>query len=176
MLKSRIELVSGDITKMEVDAIVNAANTGLMGGGGVDAAIHRAAGFKLHEECVAIIKMQGICPTGESVITSGGNMQARYVIHTVGPVWHGGSRNEKDLLIQAYKSSLKIALKNKVKSIAYPNISTGIYGFPKVEAAEIAIGVAKNFLNENDLPEKIIFVCFEKDNYDIYYEKLKEWL
>src|SRR5687768_7637070 len=145
-----IKLIKGDITKMKVDAIVNAANSSLLGGGGVDGAIHRAGGPAILEECKKIRDRQGGCITGEAVITTAGNLPAKYVIHTVGPVWNGGKANEKELLARAYRSSLKIAVEKKLRSIAFPNISTGIYGFPKKAAAEIAINEVKNSLL-NDL-------------------------
>jgi O-acetyl-ADP-ribose deacetylase (regulator of RNase III) len=171
MKTNRIELFQCDITILDVDAIVNAANSSLMGGGGVDGAIHYAAGPRLHEECMEIIKKTGRCPTGGSVITSGGNLPAKYVIHTVGPVWYGGKKNEPVLLGNSYKNSLKIAKEHNLKSIAFPNISTGVYGYPKIEAAEVAITTVKNFLEQNKTPEKVIFVCFDYESYSIY-EKL----
>ncbi|HHY92128.1 MAG TPA: O-acetyl-ADP-ribose deacetylase [Firmicutes bacterium] len=139
-------LVQGDITKQETDAIVNAANSSLLGGGGVDGAIHRAAGPKLHEECLAIRARQGGCPTGRAVITSGGNLPARYVVHTVGPVWHGGGAGEAELLYQAYTNSLRLAAANGLKSIAFPSISTGAYRFPIAQAARIALRAVRAFL------------------------------
>jgi len=141
----RIKLVTGDITKLEVDAIVNAANTWLMGGGGVDGAIHRAGGPAILEECREIVARQGRCDTGEAVITSGGKLPAKYVIHTVGPVWQGGKNNESQLLENAYLHSLKLALKNGVETIAFPNISTGIYGFPKKRPLKLLSGPYQNF-------------------------------
>src|SRR4051812_35954159 len=139
-----IHFVKGDITKMEVDAIVNAANSSLLGGGGVDGAIHRAGGPKILEECQAIRNKQGGCKTGEAVITSGGNLPAKFVIHTVGPVWNGGSHHEDDMLTSAYLNSLKLGVENQIRSVAFPNISTGIYGFPKGRAAEIAVKSVKS--------------------------------
>ncbi|MFC2125806.1 O-acetyl-ADP-ribose deacetylase, partial [Bacteroidota bacterium] len=158
----KIELIKGDITELEVDAIVNAANSRLAGGGGVDGAIHRAGGPSIMAECDAIRGKNGGCLTGQAVITSGGNLAAKFVIHTVGPVWKGGQQNEKELLSSAYKSSMKKAFEAGVKSVAFPNISTGIYGYPKYEAADIAIETVKNFLNKNAIPEHIIFVCFDE--------------
>ena len=166
---STIELVMGDLTQMDVDAIVNAANETLLGGGGVDGAIHRAAGPQLLEECRAI----GGCPTGEARITKGYNLKARYVIHTVGPVWRGGQHGETQLLRSAYLSSLKLAQQYGLKSIAFPNISTGVYHFPKQSAAQIAIRAVREFTAQNLLPERIVFVCFDEENYSIYNRLLK---
>ncbi len=170
-----IELVSGDITKLQVDAIVNAANSTLLGGGGVDGVIHRAAGHKLLEECKEIRRTQypeGL-PTGEAVITKGYNLPAKFVIHTVGPIWRGGNNNEPELLKNAYLNSLKLANDKKLKTIAFPNISTGIYGFPKRLAAEIAIKTVKDFLKtENKSLEKVYFVVFDEENKKIYEELL----
>ena len=172
----RIELLYGDITKLHVDTIVNAANSSLMGGGGVDGAIHQAAGYVLYQECRKIIEKKGSCPTGEAVLTSGGNLFAKYVIHAVGPIWKGGNLNERELLAGAYKNSLILALKNDIKTIAFPNISTGIYGFPKKEAADIAINTVCNFLADNLLIQKIFFCCYDDENFEIYKRLLKEKL
>lgn len=166
---SRITLLQGDITKLEVDAIVNAANSSLMGGGGVDGAIHRAGGPQILAECREIVARQGRCATGEAVITSGGNLPARYVIHTVGPVWHGGNTNEAKLLQNAYSNSLKLAVENGIETIAFPNISTGVYGFPKENAAEIAIQTVTEFLPETDQIQQVYFVCFDQENYKLYH-------
>lgn len=165
---SCITLIQGDITKLKVDAIVNAANSSLMGGGGVDGAIHRAGGPVILEECRQIVARRGQCETGNAVITSGGNLPAKYVIHTVGPVWHGGNNNEANLLQNAYLNSLKLAVENGIETIAFPNISTGIYGFPKEKAAEIAIRTVTNFLSENEQISQVYFVCFDQENYEIY--------
>lgn len=173
-MNSRIELIQGDITKLDADAIVNAANSLLMGGGGVDGAIHRAGGLKIAEECRLIREQQGGCPAGSAVITSGGNLLARYVIHAVGPIWEGGNKNESQLLASAYEKSLKIAQEKNLETIAFPNISTGVYGFPKEEASEIAIQTIKKFLNESEFPKKVIFVCFDEENYGIYKRKLQQ--
>jgi O-acetyl-ADP-ribose deacetylase (regulator of RNase III) len=167
-MKKRIQLIQGDITKLKVDAIVNAANSSLMGGGGVDGAIHRAGGPAILEECRQIVAWQGLCQTGESVITTGGNLPARFVIHTVGPVWQGGKSNEDKLLGNAYLNSLQLALDNGVETIAFPNISTGIYGFPKKEAAEIAVRTVTKFLSENEQIKQVYFVCFDQENFDLY--------
>jgi O-acetyl-ADP-ribose deacetylase len=164
----KIELIQGDITKLKVDAIVNAANSRLAGGGGVDGAIHRAGGPEIMKECDRIREKTGGCPTGEAVTTTAGRLSAKKVIHTVGPVWNGGNHNEETLLSNAYLNSLKEAVKHGLKSVAFPNISTGIYGYPKKKAAEAAIGTVKNFLAENKEIEKVIFVCFDGESYGIY--------
>lgn len=168
MINTRIEILKGDITVLKLDAIVNAANRSLQGGGGVDGAIHKAAGRLLLEECN---KLNG-CETGEAKITNGYNLPAKYVIHTVGPVWYGGDKNEYNALRNCYRNSLKIAMENGLITIAFPNISTGVYRFPKELAAEIAINEVIAFLNENPLPEKVYFVCFDDENYKIYKQKL----
>jgi O-acetyl-ADP-ribose deacetylase (regulator of RNase III) len=167
-----IQLIKGDITKLKVDAIVNAANSSLLGGGGVDGAIHRAGGPKILEECMVIREKQGGCKTGEAVITTGGNLPAKYVIHTVGPVWYGGKNNEDELLANAYKNSLRLATEYEIKSIAFPNISTGVYGFPKQRAAEIAVNAVKDFFNLTTLIKEVFFVCFDEENYKIYQSLL----
>ncbi|NIJ51464.1 O-acetyl-ADP-ribose deacetylase [Dyadobacter arcticus] len=160
-----IEVIKGDITSLNVDAIVNAANSSLMGGGGVDGAIHRAGGPAILDDCRRIVARQGGCPTGEAVITTAGTLPAKYVIHTVGPVWQGGNKGEEEKLANCYRNSLKLANENGCKSIAFPNISTGIYGYPKDEAAEIAVTTVSGYMVENDLPEQVIFVCFDQENY-----------
>ena len=165
---SKIELIKGDITKIKVDAIVNAANSSLMGGGGVDGAIHRAGGPVILEECRKIIANQGSCKTGEAVITAAGNLPAKFVIHTVGPVWNNGKKDETALLAACYQNSLNLAIKHNLSSIAFPNISTGIYGYPKEEAAKIAINTVREFLDQNDLITKVYFVCFDEENYQLY--------
>ena len=164
----KIELTKGDITKIKVDAIVNAANSSLMGGGGVDGAIHRAGGPTILEECRKIIAKQGSCKTGEAVITTAGYLPAKSVIHTVGPVWNNGKKNEAALLAACYQNSLKLAIKHNLSSIAFPNISTGIYGYPKEEAARIAINTVKEFLDQTDLITKVYFVCFDEENHQLY--------
>jgi O-acetyl-ADP-ribose deacetylase len=169
---NRIELILGDITKLETDAIVNAANSALAGGGGVDGAIHRAGGKVIADQCRAIRDKQGGCLTGEAVITAGGNLKAKYVIHTVGPVWNGGNDGEDKLLANSYRNSLRLATNNKIQTIAFPNISTGIYGFPKERAAQIAIGEVQNFLKDNPSIQKVIFCCFDNENYKIYHSLL----
>jgi O-acetyl-ADP-ribose deacetylase (regulator of RNase III) len=170
-MDKRIKLQQGDITKLQVDAIVNAANSSLMGGGGVDGAIHRAGGKQILEECIQIVNRQGGCKTGEAVITTGGNLPAKYVIHTVGPVWNGGKHNEEQLLANCYNNSLSIAANKGVKSIAFPNISTGVYRFPKEQAAAIAVETVDAFLRSDHDIELVIFICFDGENYGLY-EKL----
>lgn len=167
-MDKRIKVIQGDITKLIVDAIVNAANSSLLGGGGVDGAIHRAGGKQILEECIAIRNRQGGCPTGEAVITTGGNLPANFVIHTVGPVWNGGKHNEESLLANCYKNSLRVAIANHIKTIAFPNISTGIYHFPKALAAQVAVNTVNAVLQANPLIEQVIFVCFDNDNYELY--------
>jgi O-acetyl-ADP-ribose deacetylase len=162
-----IHLLQTDITQLDVDAIVNAANTSLRGGGGVDGAIHRAAGAELLKACVAL----NGCPTGEAKITPGFRLKAQYITHTPGPVWKGGQSGEKELLNNSYVNSLKLASENKCQSIAFPNICTGVYGFPKQEAASIAVKAVKTFLKQHSLPLEVYFVCFDQENYSIY-EKL----
>jgi len=158
------ELVRGDITLLEVDAIVNAANSSLLGGGGVDGAIHRAAGPQLLQEC----KTLGGCPPGETRVTKGYGLRSRFVIHTVGPVWQGGTRNEEKILANCYRNSLENATKLHCRSIAFPNISTGVYGFPKELAAGIAVREVKSFLEEHGKELHVIFCCFDAENYDHY--------
>jgi O-acetyl-ADP-ribose deacetylase (regulator of RNase III) len=170
-IDNRIQLIQEDITKLQIDAIVNAANQSLLGGGGVDGAIHRAGGPQILDECQAIRNRQGGCQTGEAVITHGGNLLAKYVIHTVGPVWNGGSKNEAGLLSKCYLNCLTIAEKYSIQSIAFPNISTGIYRFPKEKAARIAIDSVNNFLGHNQTIRSVFFVCFDHNNLQIY-EKL----
>lgn len=169
-----IKLIKGDITKVAVDAIVNAANSSLLGGGGVDGAIHRAGGPAILEACRKIVARQGGCKTGEAVITTAGNLPATYVIHTVGPVWNGGHKNEEALLVNAYHNSLSLAAENNVHSIAFPNISTGVFHFPKDKAAAIAVATATAFLKINTLPEDVLFVCFDDENMAIYQQLLKD--
>lgn len=168
----RIILVKGDITKEKVEAIVNAANSSLLGGGGVDGAIHRAGGSEILEECKKIRAKQGKCNTGEAVITTAGRLPCKYVIHTVGPVWSESNREKENLLANCYKNALEIAVENNIKTIAFPNISTGIYRFPKDKAANIAIKTVSEFLKYNDTIESIRFVCFDEENYRIYKEIL----
>ncbi len=178
----KIEIIRGDITKQRVDVIVNAANSSLMGGGGVDGAIHRAGGPAILEECRKIVSKQGGCPTGEAVITTGGNLPAKFVIHTVGPVWNGGKNNEAIKLSNCYKNSLQLAVENNLETIAFPNISTGIYGYPKKEAAQIAIKMVSDYLLQRSdrtplespagqnyhFITKVYFVCFDEENFHLY--------
>ena len=164
MNRDNIELVKGDITGIEVTAIVNAANHSLLGGGGVDGAIHRAAGPALLDECIGL----NGCNTGEARITKGYNLPAKYIIHTVGPVWTGGMNNEHALLASCYQESLKLAKEYNIKTIAFPGISTGVYGFPKDQAAFIAITETKRFLKKNHVPEKVYFVAFDEESFNCY--------
>ncbi|MBO9617558.1 MAG: O-acetyl-ADP-ribose deacetylase [Niabella sp.] len=159
-----IQVIKGDITKVVVDAIVNAANTSLLGGGGVDGAIHRAGGPEILEACRKIVAKQGGCKTGEAVITTAGKLPARYVIHTVGPVWNGGRKKEAERLQACYKNSLELAAQHNCSSVAFPNISTGIYGYPKKEAAAIAVTAVRQFLTTNTNIKEVIFVCFDEEN------------
>ncbi len=166
---ARLSIVRGDITAQATDAIVNAANSGLMGGGGVDGAIHRAGGPAILEECKEIVSRQGRLPTGQAVITTGGNLPARYVIHTVGPVWQGGKEGEAGLLASAYYESLKVAGENNLGSISFPSISTGAYGYPLAEAAGVALKTVKTFLEEKNTPLKeVVFVLFSGEAYASY--------
>jgi O-acetyl-ADP-ribose deacetylase (regulator of RNase III) len=167
--ESVLELVQGDITEQEVDAIVNAANSRLAGGGGVDGAIHRAGGPAIMEECRKI----GGCPTGEAVITTGGNLPAKHVIHTVGPVYRDGKRGEAELLESAYRSSLRVASENGCKSVAFPSISTGAYGYPIEEAAGIALRTAADCLRQGSDIDLIRFVLFSEPDHDAYVEALE---
>ena len=164
-----IEIIQGDITIQNVDAIVNAANTSLLGGGGVDGAIHRAAGSKLLE----YNKKLGGCPTGKAKISPAFNLSAKFIIHTVGPVWNEGSKNEDNLLSNCYKNSLSLAKENNIKTIAFPSISTGAYRFPLERAAKIALTETKNYLDKNDFFEKIIFVCFDTKTKEVYEKIIK---
>lgn len=169
-MKTRIEIHKGDITKLKVDAIVNAANTSLLGGGGVDGAIHRAAG----PELLDFNRKLGGCKTGEAKISPGFNLPAKYIIHTVGPVWNGGQNKEENLLANCYRNSLKLAVENGIKTIAFPAISTGVYRFPLEGATKIAVTEVKKFLEKNDSIEKVIFVCFDEEPYQVYNKILKD--
>ena len=173
--KTKVSTIQGDITKQATDAIVNAANPSLMGGGGVDGAIHRAGGPAILEECKKIVANQGRLPTGKAVITTGGNLKAQYVIHTVGPIWHGGSKNESELLKSAYFECLKVATENKLASISFPSISTGAYGYPVDEAARIAATTVVSFLKEQATSLKeVVFVLFDSRTYESYSSALRE--
>jgi O-acetyl-ADP-ribose deacetylase (regulator of RNase III) len=175
--KAKLSAIQGDITKQATDAIVNAANSSLMGGGGVDGAIHRAGGPAILEECKKIVARQGSLPTGQAVITTGGNLKARFVIHTVGPIWHGGSRNEAELMRSAYHECLKLAAENKLASISFPSISTGAYGYPVDEAAKIAVEAVVSFLKEQAASfEEVVFVLFDSRTYQSYRSALQSRL
>ena len=170
MRQERITVISGDITRQQVDAIVNAANSSLLGGGGVDGAIHRAAGPELLEEC----RRLGGCATGMAKITKGYRLPTKWVIHTVGPVWHGGDRNEEQLLASCYRECFKLARQQALKSIAFPAISTGVYGFPLERAAPIAIAESRAFLETESTVEKVVLVCFGEQAYDAFRKALHE--
>jgi O-acetyl-ADP-ribose deacetylase (regulator of RNase III) len=173
--QTRLAIIQGDITKQTTDAIVNAANPGLMGGGGVDGAIHRAGGPTILEECRQIVAKQGRLPTGKAVITTGGNLPAKHVIHTVGPIWHGGNKGEAALLKSAYRESLKLAAEHKLASISFPSISTGAYGYPVAEAARVAIKAVVSFLTEQVTSLKeVVFVLFDSRTYKTYASTLEE--
>ncbi len=165
-MEATIRIVRGDITRQEVDAVVNAANTSLLGGGGVDGAIHRAAGPGLLEECRRI----GGCPTGEARMTGGHLLSARFVIHTVGPVWQGGGHGEEELLAKCYRNSLRLALEHGAASLAFPSISTGAYGFPIERACRIALAEVSGFLRDHGAPALVLFVCFSAEDYGTYTE------
>ncbi len=170
--KGILSLIEGDITKQDTEAIVNAANKSLRGGGGVDGAIHRAGGPKILEECIKI----GGCETGEAVITTGGNLKARYIIHTVGPIYKDGKHGEPLLLESCYRNSLKLASSRGIKSIAFPSISTGAYGYPMEKASEIALRIAMDYLNKHTDIELIRFVLYGREAYEIYERRLKQLL
>ena len=170
----KIEIQQGDITEISIEAIVNAANSSLLGGGGVDGAIHKKAGPKLLEECIKIRNKQGGCKTGESVVTGAGDLDAEYVIHTVGPVWNGGKGNVISLLSSCYETVLDLCVENEVKKVAFPNISTGIYKFPKMEACKIAIDTIKNYKNKSQI-DTIVFVCYDVENLRVYQQYMREF-
>jgi len=171
-MTNRIQVIKGDITKIKVDAIVNAANSSLLGGGGVDGAIHRAGGPAILEDCKKIVARQGRCKTGEAVITSAGNLPAKYVIHTVGPVWNSGNNDERIKLSNCYLNSLRIAVEHNLKTIAFPNISTGVYRFPKKEAAQISVSCIQKFILNNSAIEQVLIVCFDEENYQYVSNQL----
>ncbi len=170
-ISRRIQLVQGDLTRQQVAAIVNAANSSLLGGGGVDGTIHRAGGPQIMAECQQIRARQGGCRTGEAVITTGGRLAAAYVIHTVGPVWHGGQQGEPALLPDCYRHSLQLAAQHQLPSVAFPGISTGIYGYPKAAGA-IAVREVRQFLAVNQFPEVVIFVAFDEESRRLYEREL----
>jgi O-acetyl-ADP-ribose deacetylase (regulator of RNase III) len=172
--KTRLALVQGDITIQATDAIVNAANSGLMGGGGVDGAIHRAGGPAIMEQCRKIREKIGRLPAGKAVITTGGRLKAKYVIHTVGPVWHGGTSGEAELLASAYRESLKLADEKGLKSISFPAISTGAYGYPLEPAARVALQTVLDFMSQDKSLEEVVFVLYDSATYQIYAETLRK--
>jgi len=173
--RTRLSIIRGDITTQATDAIVNAANPGLMGGGGVDGAIHRAGGSAILEECKQIVAKQGRLPTGKAVITSGGNLTAKHVIHTVGPIWQGENKGEAALLESAYIESLKLAAEHNLTSVSFPSISTGAYGYPVAEASRVAIKAVVSFLKEQVTPIKeVVFVLFDPKTYEAYASALEE--
>jgi O-acetyl-ADP-ribose deacetylase (regulator of RNase III) len=175
--KTKVSIVQGDITRQATDAIVNAANSSLMGGGGVDGAIHRAGGPAILEECKEIVAPQGRLPTGKAVITTGGNLKARHVIHTVGPIWHGGNKHEAELLKSAYHECLKLATERKLASISFPSISTGAYGYPVGEAASVAVTTVVSFLKEQaTFLKDVVFVLFDSRTYQTYHSALQAYL
>ncbi|MBM4463472.1 MAG: O-acetyl-ADP-ribose deacetylase [Chloroflexi bacterium] len=166
--KTRLSLLQGDITKQATDAIVNAANSSLMGGGGVDGAIHRAGGPAILEECKQIVSRQGRLPAGKAVITTGGNLKARYVIHTVGPIWHDGTRGEPEILASAYRESLRTAVTRGLRTVSFPSISTGAYGYPVDQAAEVALRTVIDFLRQKASLDAVAFVLFDAITYQVY--------
>ncbi len=176
--KAKLELIKGDITEIESDALVNAANSSLMGGGGVDGAIHHKGGPGILEECkhIRATEWPDGLPTGKAVITSGGNLKAKHVIHAVGPVWRGGFHGESELLKQAYKNSLKLAVTNELKTIAFPSISTGAYGYPICEASRVAVDTVKAFLEKEDELERVILVLFFEYDFEVYLRTVRDLL
>lgn len=172
--QTKLSIVQGDITKQATDAIVNAANPSLLGGGGVDGAIHRAGGPAILEECKQIVSRQGRLPTGKAVITTGGNLKARYVIHTVGPIWHGGTKGEAELLASAYGESLKLAAEKGLSSISFPSISTGAYGYPVAKAAEVALASVIAFIQDVTSLREVTFVLFDPNTHSSYCEALNK--
>ncbi|MBA7696973.1 O-acetyl-ADP-ribose deacetylase [subsurface metagenome] len=173
--QAKLTIIQGDITQQGTDAIVNAANSSLMGGGGVDGAIHRAGGPAILAECKQIVSRQGRLPTGKAVMTSGGNLRARYVIHTVGPVWHGGNKGEPELLASAYQESLKLAAQNNLASISFPSISTGAYGYPVDRASRIALETVISFLRQSITSiREVVFVLFDSQTFDAYSSALRD--
>ena len=175
---AKVCLVQGDITDMETDAVVNAANSSLMGGGGVDGAIHRRGGPSILEQCKRLRAREwpGGLPTGKAAVTTGGNLKAKYVIHTVGPVWRGGNQREPELLAEAYRNSLKLAVSKGLKTVAFPSISTGAYGYPIEQASRIALATAKEFLEREDNLDRVVFVLFSRDDLEVYMDAENEVL
>jgi len=173
-MNARIQILQADITTLDVDVIVNAANPSLLGGGGVDGAIHRAAGPALLEACKKVRQQQGECPAGHAVITEAGNLKAKAVIHAVGPVWQGGEQHEAALLEEAYRNSLQLAEANGYRTLAFPAISTGVYGYPKAAAAAIAFTTVDRWLASHVLPEQVTFVCFDEDSAHLYARLLSQ--
>jgi O-acetyl-ADP-ribose deacetylase (regulator of RNase III) len=173
--QARLRIIQGDITQQDTEAIVNAANSSLMGGGGVDGAIHRAGGTVILEECKQIVSRQGRLPTGKAVITNGGNLKAKYVIHTVGPVWQDGDKGEPELLASAYQESLRLAADNNIKSLSFPSISTGAYGYPVNKAARVAIDAVTDFLGRGTTSvREVVFVLFDSGTFSVYLSALKK--
>jgi len=172
--KTTLSIIQGDITRQGTDAIVNAANSGLMGGGGVDGAIHRAGGLSILEECRKIVDRQGRLPAGQAVITTAGNMKAGHVIHTVGPIWHGGSQGEAEILASAYRESLKLAATNDLSSISFPSISTGAYGYPVDKAARIALKTVVSFLSKATSIKEVVFVLYDSLTFEAYADALRD--
>jgi O-acetyl-ADP-ribose deacetylase (regulator of RNase III) len=172
--QASLAIIRGDITHQATDAIVNAANSGLMGGGGVDGAIHRAGGPEILEDCKKIVSAHGRLPTGQAVITTAGNMKARHVIHTVGPIWQGGTQGEPELLASAYRESLKLAAASRLTSVSFPSISTGVYGYPVDKAARTALKEVVAFLREDTAVKEVVFVLFDSRTYEAYAAALRE--
>jgi len=172
--QAKLSIIQGDITVQDTDAIVNAANSGLMGGGGVDGAIHRAGGPAILEECRQIVARQGRLPAGQAVITTAGNMKTRHVIHTVGPIWHGGNQGEPETLAGAYRESLKLAAANNLSSVSFPSISTGAYGYPVDKASRIALKTIISFLSETTSVKEVVFVLFDNRTLEAYNNTLRD--
>ena len=171
--KAELKLIQGDITQQQTEAIANAANSSLMGGGGVDGAIHRAGGAIILEECKKIVARQGCLPTGEAVITTACAMPSKYVIHTVGPVWHGGDKNEAELLSNCYRNSLTLAKEKGIKTISFPSISTGVYSYPTDQAAQVALQAVSDFLKVEESFVQVVFVLYDNRTYESYVEALR---
>lgn len=172
--KTSLLLRQGDITLQDTDAIVNAANSSLMGGGGVDGAIHRAGGSAILEECKKIVVERGRLPAGQAVITTGGKMKTRHVIHTVGPVWHGGNKQEPETLASAYRESLRVAVEYGLKSVSFPSISTGVYSYPVKDAALVALSTVAEFLGQDSTIEEVVFVLFDSRTLNVYEDALEK--